>query len=411
MLQNGGEKMNKEKNKNWTLKIFALIIAIILWSYVMSEVDPPFETEYRNIDVVFVNEAGLERQGLVILEPKEATVRVTVGGRRSDVIKAEKDIVAKVDLSGYSEGTVKVPVSIEVPNNVRLIDYYPKEILFKFDRLVRQESPVVVETTGKLPEGYVLGKPEVKPQYVYIEGPKSWVDSVERVVALVNIDNRKEDINVTVPIRLVDSENRDVRGVGKEQNVVEIFIPVYQVKKVPIELETTNQLPDNYEIVNIGIRPNTIEIQGKRDVLSKIDSIKTKPLDINLFLENNEMPVELEIPTGVKLSNPDQKVIVTIDIEESLTKTFNYTLRDVNITNIKPNLYISEEDLNKLITISLRGSISKIDSLNKEDIILELDLKDLEAGSHTVDILVKLEDGVEIVNILPESLQITLIEE
>lgn len=411
MLQNGGEKMNKEKNKNWTLKIFALIIAIILWSYVMSEVDPPFETEYRNIDVVFVNEAGLERQGLVILEPKEATVRVTVGGRRSDVIKAEKDIVAKVDLSGYSEGTVKVPVSIEVPNNVRLIDYYPKEILFKFDRLVRQESPVVVETTGKLPEGYVLGKPEVKPQYVYIEGPKSWVDSVERVVALVNIDNRKEDINVTVPIRLVDSENRDVRGVGKEQNVVEIFIPVYQVKKVPIELETTNQLPDNYEIVNIGIRPNTIEIQGKRDVLSKIDSIKTKPLDINLFLENNEMPVELEIPTGVKLSNPDQKVIVTIDIEESLTKTFNYTLRDVNITNIKPNLYISEEDLNKLITISLRGSISKIDSLNKEDIILELDLKDLEAGSHTVDILVKVEDGVEIVNILPESLQITLIEE
>ena len=223
--------MNKEKNKNWTLKIFALIIAIILWSYVMSEVDPPFETEYRNIDVVFVNEAGLERQGLVILEPKEATVRVTVGGRRSDVIKAEKDIVAKVDLSGYSEGTVKVPVSIEVPNNVRLIDYYPKEILFKFDRLVRQESPVVVETTGKLPEGYVLGKPEVKPQYVYIEGPKSWVDSVERVVALVNIDNRKEDINVTVPIRLVDSENRDVRGVGKEQNVVEIFIPVYQVKR------------------------------------------------------------------------------------------------------------------------------------------------------------------------------------
>ena len=176
-------------------------------------------------------------------------------------------------------------------------------------------------------------------------------------------------------------------------------------------METTNQLPDNYEIVNIGIRPNTIEIQGKRDVLSKIDSIKTKPLDINLFLENNEMPVELEIPTGVKLSNPDQKVIVTIDIEESLTKTFNYTLRDVNITNIKPNLYISEEDLNKLITISLRGSISKIDSLNKEDIILELDLKDLEAGSHTVDILVKVEDGVEIVNILPESLQITLIEE
>ena len=33
--------MSKEKKNDLTLKIFALIIAIILWSYVMSEVNPP----------------------------------------------------------------------------------------------------------------------------------------------------------------------------------------------------------------------------------------------------------------------------------------------------------------------------------------------------------------------------------
>lgn len=38
--------MSKERN-DLTIKIFAFIIAVVLWSYVMSEVNPDISREYK----------------------------------------------------------------------------------------------------------------------------------------------------------------------------------------------------------------------------------------------------------------------------------------------------------------------------------------------------------------------------
>ncbi|NMB27420.1 MAG: hypothetical protein GX987_05155 [Tissierellia bacterium] len=400
--------MSKEKQNDLTLKIFALIIAIILWSYVMSEVNPKRTEEFK-VDVNFSNVASLERQGLVILEPKDVSIKVTVSGRTSDVIKiSEEDIIAKVDLSGYKEGNVKVPVYVDAPYMVEVVDYTPKEILFKFDKLVRRDSPVTVKTTGELPKGYTLGEPEVKPQSVYIEGPRSWVSSVSEVVALVNITDITEDINATVPIKLVDDEGNDVRGVEKEQNVVDIFIPIYQTKKVPIELQTEGQLPDNYEILDISIKPSTIEIKGKKENLIGINSIKTKPIDINELIDNKNVVLDLEVPENVGLTNPNQKVTITLNIDENKTKTFQYNLRDVNIRNLDPELNVDENELNKSFEVTVGGSSSKIDLLNKENLTIELDLFGLKEGTHTVNLLGKGEEGITIMKIEPESFNIIL---
>jgi YbbR domain-containing protein len=404
--------MSKEKKNDLTLKIFALVIAIILWSYVMSEVNPPFTSEFKNVNVDFINESALEKQGLVVMEPKNANIRVSVSGRRSEVLQVSgSDIIAQVDLNGYSEGNVKVPVYVQVPSDVRIVDYSPKEILFKFDKIIRRDSPVAVETQGNLPKGYVLGTPEVKPQSVYIEGPRTWINSVAKAVAFVKVTDKTEDIKATVPIKVVDDEGNDVRGISKEQNVVDIFIPVYQTKKVPIELQTESQLPDNYEIVNVNINPSTIEIKGKKANLSGVSSISTKPIDINSLIGNRNVPVELELPEGVSLVDPNQKITITLNIDETITQTFDYTLKDVEIVNLDTSLNIDEEELNRPFTITIKGSSSKINSLEKEDIDLRLDLRDLEEGTHKVNPEIIAEDGIEIISVIPDSFDITLVPE
>ncbi|HSH36782.1 CdaR family protein [Schnuerera sp.] len=404
--------MSKEKRNDLTLKIFALIIAIILWSYVMSEVNPPFTSELKNVNVDFINESALERQGLVVMEPKNANIKVSVSGRRSEVLQVSRsDIIAQVDLNGYSEGNVKVPVYVQVPNDVRIVDYSPKEILFKFDKIIRKDSTVVVETQGKIPQGYVLGTPEIKPQSIYIEGPRTWINLVEKAIAFVDVSDKTEDIRVTVPIKVVDDEGNDVRGVSKDQNVVDIFIPVYQTKKVPIELQTENQLPDNYEIVNVNINPSTIEIKGKKDELIGINSIKTEPIDINSFIDNRNVPVKLEIPEGVSLTNPNQEITINLNIEENITRTFDYILEDVEVINMDSSLHIDEEELNKSFTVTVKGISSQIEILDEEDIELKLDLEDLEEGTHRVSIETIVDDGIEIISVLPENFDISLIKE
>lgn len=378
----------------------------------MSEVNPPFENEFKNVNVEYINEAALERQGLVVMEPQKATIRVTISGRRSEVLKvSEKDIIAQVDLSGYSEGEQKVPVYVQVPDDVKIVDYSPKEILFRFDKIIRKSSPVVVETQGKLAQGYVLATPEIKPESIYIQGPRTWVNLVAKAIAYVDVSNKAEDINTTVAVKIVDDEGNDVRGVTMEQSVVEVFIPVYQVKKVPIELQTENQLPDNYEIVEININPSTIEIKGRKEDLAKVNLIKTKPIDINALIDNRNIPVELELPEGVSLLRPDEKVIITLNVDEKISRTFGYTLEDVDIVNLDSNLIIDENDFNKTIMVTVEGMSSKINSLNKEDIDLTMDLKDLDEGTHRVNVDVSVEEGITVVTLVPEGLNITLIKE
>lgn len=403
--------MSKERKNNLTIKIFALIIAIILWGYVMDEVNPKQEKEFKNIAVKYNNVASLERKGLEIMEPKEMEIKVTISGRRSDVINvSEEDIIAEVDLSGYQEGEVKALITIDVPYMVQVIDYTPKEILFKLDKLIKKEKTVTLETVGELPEGYILGEPELKSDSIYIEGPRSWVNSVSQALATVNVEDITEDINVSVPINLLDDQGNEVRGVEKGQNTVEVFIPVYQTKKVPVELQTEGQLPDNYEVLDISINPSTVEIKGRKDDLKDFNFIKTKIIDINSLISEKNVEVELDLPENISLVESNGKVQTTLNVDESKTKTFEYVLNDVKIINLNPDLVIDEEELNTSFEITVKGSSSKIDLLKKEDLIIELDLLDLEEGNHLVSPSIKEDKHITIISILPENIDINLKE-
>lgn len=378
----------------------------------MSEVNPVMTEEFRNVKVNILNEASLEREGIVILEPENIDnidIKVTISGRRSDIIRVSaEDIIVQVDLSGYGTGEVKVPIYVQVPVGVTLKDYAPKEILFKFDKIVGRERPVTVETIGKLPEGYVLGTPTVKPQSVVVEGPSTWLKSLSKVVATVDVSNiTDEDINVTVPVKLVDDEGNDVRGISTKQNSVDVTIPVFRVKRVPIEMETVNQLPDGYEIVDLKLNPSYIDIVGKKEVLDRVESISTLPIDIRELMKNKSMPVELVIPEGVSLLKPDQEVTATLNVEEIVKRTFELTLKDVEVLNLAPDLSINEEDLNSPFSLTIQGYGSIVESLKKEDIKIQMNLAGLREGSHFVTIKVQ-EENFTVISLSPERFEIRL---
>lgn len=400
--------MKKEKKSDFTLKIFSLIIAIILWSYVMDEVNPYTEKEFRNVEVILLNVESLEREGIKILEPESLDIRVSISGRRSDIIKVkEEDITAQVDLRGYSPGeNVKAHIYVQVPASVTLEDYSPREAQFTLDRIESSEKNVIVETVGELANGYVLGRPEISPQSIMVEGPRTWINSISRVLATVDVEGATDDINVSRPIRLLDNNGNDVRGLSTNTNSVDITIPVYRIKSVPIELQTINDLSGDYEIFNIQIEPSRIEIIGK-DQLKDIHSISTEEIDINEFMENREIIVGLQLPEGVRLKNPDQEIKVTMNIEEIVERAFDYTLEDVSLLNLDENLIVREEDLELPFSVTIQGSSSTIERLEAGDIDLELDLAGLEEGQHDISVNVT-ENGFEVVSTLPESLNITL---
>lgn len=378
----------------------------------MSKENPPKTQIIRNVEVVLTNTESLEKENLVIMEPKTAKISVELSGKRNNFKSIDaKDIIATVDLAGYKEGDVKVPVYVEDIPDLKIVDYSPKEILFKFEKIVKEEHLITLETAGELPKGYILGEAEIRPQSIYIEGPRSWVDSVSGVVAEVELDDKVDDIKALVPINLVNSKGDHVRGLEQEQNFVDIFIPVYHSKTVPIELQTEGQLPSNHDIVDIKIEPATVNIKGKKEDLKHINSISTRIMDINSLVGKRNVLVELDLPEKVDLVDPNQQVTITLNIDESKSKSFNYTLKDVDIKNLDPQLKIDEADLEQSFEVIIVGIAENIDTIEKEDLFIEMDLKDLEEGTHKVDLNIREETGILSMDIVPKSLDIKLLKE
>ena len=348
------------------------------------------------------------------MSPQDVTVNIKVTGKKSELDKFSKvsssKLTAQVDLRGYGEGQVKIPVSasiIDQSGGITISGIEPKEILFTFDKVVTEKMPVTVRTTGKLPENYVLGDTIRKTESVLISGPRTWINEVKEVVAEVGLANRTSTTTETLAISILDDEGNVVRGITKEPNVVDIIIPIYRTNSLPIELQTVGELPDNYSIRDIQITPSNIAIRGN-DNVANLKKIDTKPIDINTLLDKSAMEVELNLPAGVELLNPDERVTIIYNIEETITKEFTFLLGDLNILNLDRKLEIPEDDLNQLVKVTLKGYKSVLEPIKNEDLEASIDLLDLTTGSHQVDVVIKEIEGVTVENINPQPLTINL---
>ncbi|MCK9443313.1 MAG: CdaR family protein [Tissierellaceae bacterium] len=404
--------MSKEKN-DLTLKVFALIIAFILWSYVMSEVNPDMPENFKNVSVAFTNLSALERQGLMLMEPEEATITVRVNGRKTEMAKlmqnASKYIKASVDLSGYVEGQVKVPVNVFLEDfpDLRIERYEPSEILFTFDKLIDRDKSITIKAIGSLDSNYIQGAITTKSQTVMLKGPRSWVNEVAEVVAVVDLTGRKESGYLTVPIKLLDDEGNDVRGVEYEPKVIDLVVPVYKTATIPIELRTENHLPDNYEIADVVIYPSQIALKGDNGI-SNLSSVQTKSIDINTLIENPSMEVELDLPPNVSLVNPNERVTIYVNIEETATDTFEYTLEEINIKNLEQELSIDREDLLKTVKLVVKGNREVMDELTKEDLEPYIDLNLFGEGEYWVTPSFNIPEGIVVKEVNPQIINIKL---
>jgi len=404
--------MNNQKNRNITPKIVSVFIGIIMWTLVMGEVNPVQTKEFSNLEVVFLNEASLQQSGLVLMEPKDAKVTVKVTGRLNEINALTKeDIIVQADLWGYSEGSNKVPIEAKIPENVDIASISPSQLVFNFDSIITKEKPVQLNTIGKVADGYSLGKGQVNPSTVLVKGPKSLVNSVTKVIASVDITDKNSDISTDVPIKVVDDNGNEVSGVTKEPSTVSAYLPILMTKSVTIEAVTNGSPLVGFEATSIEVEPNTILIKGYEKDIKDINSIKTEPIDLSFLTVDRQLETNVVLPEGVQLVDSDAKITANIKIEEIIEKEIEYDIEEISFTNLNEQLTLEIPEDQEKIIITVRGLKSTIENLDKSFIKLHADLLELGAGEHSVNIEVTNPNDIELINITPESVQVTLQEE
>lgn len=302
--------MIEKGRNNIAAKIVALVLATILWLYVMNEQNPPMETSYTP-----ALEIRNSTSSMVIMDAPD-TVRVKVRGPRSMIAGImTKDIKPYIDVKGLQEGKHSLQVHVVLPPSIELVEISPERASVKIDAAVQRKLAVAVRMTGTPAVGTVVGKTVVEPGQVTVQGPKSLIDAIDKVVVALDLTGKTKDISEEVPVVIYARDGRELDGLAASPSKVTVTAAISQIpnkKTVDVKTVVYGDLPSGLSLQRITGVPEKVELQGDPFILEKIEFVYTEPINVSGIDKTIKRDVKLQLKDGVT-SNPST-IAVQIEV-------------------------------------------------------------------------------------------------
>ena len=388
-------------NQNLKMKIFAVIFAFFMWIYVMAEVDPII---IRDIDSVPINITNMQELELLELTPEYGTdlnVRVSLRGRRS-ILNAQitRGIKAEGLINNPKEGENILVVDLkDVDSNVEYT-LYPSDKQINLEKKMVIRKSVSVVQTGTLPEGYEIKEIKSNPASMYIEGPKTLVDSITTLMTTLDVSNYDKDFSKKLQVIPVDRDNQEVKGVSINQDTVFVHAIVVKTKTVPIVLDIPNSENDEFKLSGYTIDPPEVVIKGKANIIDSIKEIKTEKVELSQLVENPNLKVKLVLPTGVETQTPE--ITLRSSMEKVISKEFNISKERIQISGNGQLPDISDNpDISDFIAVKITTTDKIMDTISENDIRVYIKMQEYQNNPARVPIHVEVDEEVESIETTP----------
>lgn len=409
---------------NWKTKqkiivqIVSLFISIGLWLYVTNTENPIRTVEVSKVPVQLLNANDLSEQGMALVPNQSIYVDLKVEGYSQDVYKLNKDNFSiKIDLAEYALklGDNSIPITIvDTPSNVTVKNTSNLVVTVKIEEIIEKDFNVESRIDVAAKANYYVAQPQINPETVTVSGPKSLVSQVKGVVVLGQEDNVFEDIVKNYEVVAIGDSGDTVEGVKLSTERVQVIIKVNPGKSVPIKVGTIGNAGYNINIASMELSQNYVEITGPQYILDSISEIYTEAIDLSRITKNSNMEVALIFPDGIEKASISY-VTVSIEVEEVKESKENEVTREFEVEYTTSGLasdFNMTASSNK-VKIVLKGSKSKLDSINIENIVASIDLSSItDAGQYTETPAVNITgdaEGVEIISV--ESIIINVTKE
>lgn len=362
--------------------VLALLAAICLWAYVLGDDGSSYGGTMRNIPVNYINAEALERAGLVVLDTPTETVNVSYTGQRSLKNKVKiTDFKVTVDLEGLREGENTVKVVVEKPENVEIKNISVQKVKVIVDKLAEEEKPVNVVITNQTSddsEPYIV---QVSREKIKVRGAETLVNSVTSLNAAVDASKVGMTMkSLSIELVPVNSKGEKVENVKLEYDNVSVTTIMHNKKTVSLKVPV---IGNNNTFVTREISvPKTITIKGTDELLSKIDSITCKTVDVSDIFENTQIPIQPLLPEGIEIATDSQNLQVIVSVAGAATREFTFSENDIVLEGVDENTIPTVDNIT--VKVSVSGNAEVIEQITESDFQLYADVSGLEKGVHTV---------------------------
>lgn len=405
---------------NVLLKFTALLIAFFIWLLVTNTENPVSTELYTNVPITIVNQDSIADIGKVVEAEGSGMVTVRVTERRSirDRLK-NSDFYVEADMENINEMN-SVPLTVICSNPAVSwdeIQIWPSSLKLTLEDKVEQQFAITVSTVGES-SGYEVGATEIaQGKNIYLAGPRSIMQIIDKVVAQVPASGLKNDVTKTVALKVYDKngselnenqlnslEFKDSSGAVITNREVQVSLKMWRIANdVKMQVETTGTPAFGYRVSAINTIPATISLAGTEKALEALGNVLDLSEAISVAGVKESFSQEIDLTATVALlpelkllNGADPIVTVEIQVEKNGDTSVSVPIGEVEFLNQPRNMSLVFTPAEKL-TIPVHALSEDARELVSGDLKVRVDLSPCsEEGTHELLAEVELPEGYEL---------------
>ena len=241
------------------------------------------------------------------------------------------------------------------------------------------EILIPVEVTN-IPKGLIVTGQPLRSIEVNVRCPVYMVNKLSdlNVHYLIDLSGATAGVH-SVKIeqkRIVISDNVSITGINPSFLAVRIDKEI--VKQLPVEIAISGRPDAGFYISHTLAEPSYVVLRGSKHILSKMEKVKTRPVDVSGFSESFKKETYVDIHEELHIISPDKITIVSVFIDEIIeSRKFS------NIPVVGQNVSYAYTITPLAINIEIQGAVNILENLSvKDDIQVFIDLKGLKMGTY-----------------------------
>ena len=367
----------------------SVVIALALWAYVITTVNPESEETFYDIPVSYQNDV-LEERGLMIVSEKP-TVTLKLKGNRSDLNELNaNNITILVNLAAIqAPGTQMVKYDISYPANLpsnafETISQTPNLLKLKVENRIKKPVPIVLEYIGTVPEGFIDDRenPVLDSSVVEVAGPESSVEQIDHAVIQVDLTDKKESLVGAFSYVLCNEagEPVDAQMVVTNVEVVNLSVKIQAIKEVPLVVNLVDGGGASQNSCEVILSRDRIWVCGNENRLRDLEKIELGNINLaELREENNTITFDLVLPEGITNMTGENQVTATVTFPDLVRKKFSINKSQFQTVGVPEGANVSW--ITEVVEVELRGKRELIQKLTDKDITVTVDFTGEELGS------------------------------
>ena len=410
---------------NLGLKILAVLVACVIWVFVVNVDDPEKTQSFSDVKVEIRNSDCFGVDKTFSVQEDTDKVRVWIKARESVLNRLQsKDFKVVADMRNVTLGNA-VPYTLEGTNSAITKANWecePASMKIKIENVVQESFGVEVDTTGDPQEGYDVGATSIEEgDTINIAGAESLVNIIHKVSMSVSVNGISSDKTVKGNIVVTDKNGTDFTqsqmdklvfttssGDLIKDGILNARINLWKVQQnVKVKVGTYGTPAPGYRVSEVKVTPETISISGEEETLNELngelslsDMISVDGVSESFASDNINLADYLKENYKDKLklkSGTASTVSVRVIMEKMGTKKIDIPLSAITIKGRPTDLDMVLTPADKITIEVAADDESSLADISQSDIKAVLDLTTYQkAGRHEVPVDITLPDGYEL---------------